>query len=225
MRIRIRALIAVVGVAAVARDRGPARVRGRKATRSRSTRTRRPRSAPPSWPTARSIDDCQKAPSPLLPADERDHLGLARVPRAARSRCGSSAYPPCRNMEQAREDRIRNDLEGAENGADRGRGREGAVPAQIADAQNEAGRIIEEARQAAESVRARPRSPGPSRRRTTSASALRPTSRTSGRRPWRSCAPTWPRCRSTSPAGSSSATSTTTPTASSSTASSTRWRE
>jgi F-type H+-transporting ATPase subunit b len=56
-------------------------------------------------------------------------------------------------MEQAREDRIRNDLEGAEKARTDAESEKAQYDAQIADARNEAGRIIEEARQSAEQVR------------------------------------------------------------------------
>ena len=61
--------------------------------------------------------------------------------------------PAVRNMEQAREDRIRNDLEGAEKARTDAESEKAQYTAQIADARNEAGRIIEEARQSAEQVR------------------------------------------------------------------------
>lgn len=62
--------------------------------------------------------------------------------------------PAVKNMEKAREDRIRTDLEGAEKAKAEAEAEKAQYLAQIADAKNEAGRLIEEARQAAESVRA-----------------------------------------------------------------------
>jgi F-type H+-transporting ATPase subunit b len=56
-------------------------------------------------------------------------------------------------MEQAREDRIRNDLESAERARTEAEAEKTQYLAQIAGAQDEAGRIIEEARQSAEQVR------------------------------------------------------------------------
>jgi len=56
-------------------------------------------------------------------------------------------------MEQAREDRIRNDLEAAESAKTDAEAEKSQYLAQIAGAKEEAGRLIEEARQAAESVR------------------------------------------------------------------------
>src|ERR1043166_8507085 len=96
-----------------------------------------------------AIDDCQKAPSPLLPAKNEVIWGSAAflVLLIAMWKFG---VPAVRNMEQAREDRIRNDLEGAEKARADAESEKAQYTAQIADARNEAGRIIEEARQSAE---------------------------------------------------------------------------
>jgi len=98
------------------------------------------------------IDDCQKAPSPLLPGKNEIIWGSLAflVLLGAMWKFG---VPAVRNMEQAREDRIRNDLEGAEKAHAEAEAEKAQYLAQIADAKNEAGRLIEEARQAAESVR------------------------------------------------------------------------
>ena len=62
--------------------------------------------------------------------------------------------PAVKNMEKAREDRIRGDLESAASAKVEAEAEKAQYLAQIADAKNEAGRLIEEARQAAEGVRA-----------------------------------------------------------------------
>ena len=100
-----------------------------------------------------SIDDCQKAPSPLKPANNEIIWGSLAflVLLVAMWKFG---VPAVKNMEKAREDRIRNDLEGAEKAKAEAEAEKAQYLAQIADAKNEAGRLIEEARQAAESVRA-----------------------------------------------------------------------
>ena len=131
--------------------------------------------------------------------------------------------PAVKNMEQAREDRIRNDLEGAEQARCRRRGREGAVPR--ADRRRQ-GRGRPDHRGGPPVGRAGARatsSRGPRPRRTRSASGRRPTSRRSsnagdGRAAHRRGVSS----RSTSRSASSSATSTATRNRSSSTASSTR---
>ena len=152
MRTRIRALIAVAGVAvAVLFVAAPAFAADDRPRRS--SRTRRPSSA------SRS-------------STERRHRSTTA--RRRRRRCcpakneviwGSLAFlvlliamwkfgvPAVRNMEQAREDRIRNDLEGAEKATTEAEAEKAQYLAQIADARDEAGRIIEEARQSAEQVR------------------------------------------------------------------------
>lgn len=97
-------------------------------------------------------DDCQKAPSPLLPAANEIAWGSAAfvVLFLAMWKFG---VPAVKNMEKAREDRIRNDLEGAESAKADAETEKAQYLAQIAGAKEEAGRLIEEARQAAESVR------------------------------------------------------------------------
>jgi len=97
-------------------------------------------------------DDCQKAPSPLLPAKNEVIWGTAAflVLLVAMWKFG---VPAVKNMEKAREDRIRNDLEGAEKARADAESEKAEYLAQIAGAREEAGRIIEEARQSAEQVR------------------------------------------------------------------------
>ena len=96
-----------------------------------------------------SVDDCQKAPSPLKPANNEIIWGSAAflVLLIAMWKFG---VPAVRNMEKAREDRIRNDLESAEKSRTEAEAEKAQYLAQIAGAKDEAGRIIEEARQAAE---------------------------------------------------------------------------
>jgi F-type H+-transporting ATPase subunit b len=100
-----------------------------------------------------TADDCQKAPSPLLPAKNEIIWGSASflVLLIAVWKFG---VPAVKNMEKAREDRIRNDLESAEVARNDAEAEKTQYLAQIAGAKDEAGRLIEEARQAAETVRA-----------------------------------------------------------------------
>lgn len=99
-----------------------------------------------------TVDDCQKAPSPLRPEWNEIIWGSAAflVLLLAAWKWG---VPAVKNMEAAREERIRNDLERAETARTEAESEKEQYLAQIADARNEAGRIIEEARQAAEQVR------------------------------------------------------------------------
>ena len=99
-----------------------------------------------------TIDDCQKAPSPLLPENNEIIWGSLAflVLFVAMWKWG---VPAVKNMERAREERIRNDLEAAERAHAEANAEKVQYEAQIADSRNEAGRIIEEARQSAETVR------------------------------------------------------------------------
>jgi F-type H+-transporting ATPase subunit b len=149
VRTRIRALIAVVGVAfavlvvaAPAFAAEPAPKYANEAAKQCAEKLAK----------GGTIDDCQKAPSPLLPAKNEVIWGSAAflVLLVAMWKFG---VPAVKNMEKAREDRIRNDLEGAEKARTEAEAEKAQYQEQIADARNEAGRIIEEARQSAEQVR------------------------------------------------------------------------
>lgn len=102
--------------------------------------------------TGATIDDCQKAPSPLKPENNEIIWGSLAflVLLIAMWKWG---VPAVKNMEKAREDRIRNDLESAERSRLDAEGEKEQYLAQIADARNEGARIIEEARESAEAVR------------------------------------------------------------------------
>ena len=99
-----------------------------------------------------TVDDCQKAPSPLTPEPNEIIWGSLAflVLLVAMWKWG---VPAIKNMEEARETRIRNDLEAAEKTRLDVEAEKATYDAQLADARNEAGRIIDEARQAAETVR------------------------------------------------------------------------
>jgi F-type H+-transporting ATPase subunit b len=101
----------------------------------------------------KKVDDCQKAPSPLLPEKNEIIWGSLAfvVLLVAMWKWG---VPAVKNMERAREERIRNDLEAAERAHAEADAEKTQYERQIADSRNEAGRIIEEARQSAEVVRA-----------------------------------------------------------------------
>jgi len=100
----------------------------------------------------KKIDDCQEAPSLILPAgNEIIWGGLAFV--VLLLVMWKYALPPVRNMMKQREDRIREDLERAEQARTEAEGELANYRRQVADARNEAARIIEEARQSADEVR------------------------------------------------------------------------
>ena len=99
-----------------------------------------------------TIDDCQKAPSPLKPENNEIIWGSLAflVLLVAMWKWG---VPAIKNMERAREDRIRNDLESAERTRTEAETEKREYDMQLAGSREEAGRIIDEARQAAETVR------------------------------------------------------------------------
>jgi F-type H+-transporting ATPase subunit b len=149
VRTRIRALIAVVGVAfAVLVVAAPAFA----AEPAPKFANEAAKQCDELLLKGGTIDDCQKAPSPLLPAKNEVIWGSAAfaVLLIAMWKFG---VPAVKNMEKAREDRIRNDLEGAEKARTDAEAEKAQYQEQIADARNEGGRIIEEARQSAEQVR------------------------------------------------------------------------
>ena len=154
MRTRIRALIAVAGIAVAvlvvaAPAFGAESVSPEKPLSTEAARQCFEKLAKGGDVTA---DDCQKAPSPLLPAKNEVIWGTAAflVLLVAMWKFG---VPAVKNMEKAREDRIRNDLEGAEQARTEAEAEKAQYLTQIAGAREEAGRIIEEARQSAEQVR------------------------------------------------------------------------
>ena len=149
MRTRIRALIAVVGIAvAMLFVAAPAFA----AESSPKFANEAAKQCYEKLLAGGTIDDCQKAPSPLLPAKNEVIWGTAAflVLLIAMWKFG---VPAVKNMEAAREDRIRNDLEGAEKARTEAEAEKAEYLSQLAGAREEAGRIIEEARQSAEQVR------------------------------------------------------------------------
>ena len=99
-----------------------------------------------------SVDDCQQAPNPLLPAWNEVIWGMLSF-FVLLILMWKFALPQVRSMMTAREDRIRDDLEKAENARTSAEDEKTRYEAQLAEARGEAGKIIEEARQAAEQVR------------------------------------------------------------------------
>ena len=102
--------------------------------------------------TGKKIDDCQKAPSPILPATNELIWGALSF-IVLLGLLYKFAWPALKSGMEARTDRIRSDLDAADTAkADADRILE-EYRAQLADARNESARIIEEARQAADALR------------------------------------------------------------------------
>ncbi len=98
------------------------------------------------------VDDCQEAPSPILPAtDELVWGSISFLLLVILMR--KFAYPAIKKGMEARSERIRADLDAAENAKSEAVGVLDGYKAQLADAKAEAGRIIEEARQAADALK------------------------------------------------------------------------
>ncbi len=99
-----------------------------------------------------ATEDCQKAPSPILPAtDELVWGALSFVILFFLMR--QFAYPMVKQGMQARTDRIKADLDAAEAAKTEAVGVLDSYRADLADAKAEAGRIIEAARQAADALK------------------------------------------------------------------------
>jgi F-type H+-transporting ATPase subunit b len=99
-----------------------------------------------------TIDDCQQAPSPILPSTNEIIWGSISF-TILFIVMWRFALPPVRKMMETREERIRGDLERAESAKGEAEGVLDEYRSQLADARNEASRILEEARQAADQMR------------------------------------------------------------------------
>ncbi|HLG00274.1 MAG TPA: F0F1 ATP synthase subunit B [Acidimicrobiia bacterium] len=101
---------------------------------------------------AEELDTCEESPNPILPAtNEIIWGGLAFL--VVFGLLWKMAIPAIQKGLKAREDKIRDDLEAAEKAKADAQTELAEYRAQLADARNEAARIIEEARQAADAMR------------------------------------------------------------------------
>jgi len=98
------------------------------------------------------IDDCQKAPNQLVP-EKNEVIWGAFGFVVVFGFLTWKGVPAIKKTMEARTERIRGDLEGAEAAKAEAQTVLDEYRAQLADAKAEAGRIIEEARQAAEGVK------------------------------------------------------------------------
>jgi F-type H+-transporting ATPase subunit b len=99
-----------------------------------------------------SVDDCQEAPSPILPEPNEILWGAISF-MVLFVLLRQFAYPGIKKAMEARTERIRSDLAGAETAKEEAERVLSEYRAQLTDARAEAGRIIEEARQQADAVR------------------------------------------------------------------------
>jgi F-type H+-transporting ATPase subunit b len=99
-----------------------------------------------------TIDDCREAPNPLLPEVNEIIWGAAGF-IIVFFFLGKFGLPAVRSTMNERTERIRADLQAAEDQRNEAEGVLAEYRAQLNDARAEAGRIIEEARQAADQIR------------------------------------------------------------------------
>jgi len=100
----------------------------------------------------KSIDDCQKAPSPILPAKNELIWGTISFV-VLFVLLWKLAWPGLKKSLDARAERIRDDLGAADTAKSEAEQVLDDYRAQLGDARNESGRIIEEARQQADALR------------------------------------------------------------------------
>jgi F-type H+-transporting ATPase subunit b len=99
-----------------------------------------------------TVDECHEAPSPILPAtDELLWGSISFIILVVLMR--KFAYPAIKKGMDARTERIRADLDAAESAKTEATSVLDGYRAELAGAKSEAGRIIEEARQAADALK------------------------------------------------------------------------
>src|SRR5437588_5807679 len=99
-----------------------------------------------------TIDDCQKAPSPILPATNELIWGAISFVLLF-FLMSKFAYPALKKGMDGRAEKIRGSIDEAERARGEAQQILDQYQRQLADAKSEAGRIIEEARQAADKLR------------------------------------------------------------------------
>ena len=99
-----------------------------------------------------SVDDCQEAPSPILPATNELIWGIISFV-VLLFLMWKFAYPGIKKGMDARSDRIRKSVEDADAAKSQSEATLEQYRAQLADAKNEAARIVEEARQQADALK------------------------------------------------------------------------
>jgi F-type H+-transporting ATPase subunit b len=100
----------------------------------------------------KSVDDCQKAPSLIMPATNELVWGALSF-IIVFGALAKFAYPAIKKGMETRSNRIRESLDEAERAKNEATGILDEYQRQLADARSEANRIIEEARQTADQLR------------------------------------------------------------------------
>jgi len=99
-----------------------------------------------------SVDDCNEAPSPILPAADELLWGSLSF-LVLLFLMWKFAFPAVKKGMEGRSERIRSDLDAADNAKTEAVSVLDGYKAQVADAKSEAARIIEEARQSADALK------------------------------------------------------------------------
>lgn len=99
-----------------------------------------------------SVDDCQVSPSPILPAMDEVVWGSISF-LVLLGLMWKFAFPAIKKGMNARTERIRGDLDAAEHAKVEATTVLDGYKAQLADAKSEAGRIVDEARHAADALK------------------------------------------------------------------------
>jgi F-type H+-transporting ATPase subunit b len=102
--------------------------------------------------TGKSIDDCQKAPSPILPAKNELVWGIISFV-VLFGALYKFAWPGLKKSIDGRTDHIRAEIDDADRLKAEASQTLAGYQAQLADARNESARIIEEARQTADALK------------------------------------------------------------------------
>jgi F-type H+-transporting ATPase subunit b len=100
----------------------------------------------------KKVDDCQEAPSPILPETNELIWGIISF-TVLLGLLYKFAWPGMKAGMQARTERIRGDLDAADSAKADAQHLLDDYKAQLADAKNESARIIEEARQTADNLK------------------------------------------------------------------------
>ena len=147
MRTRIRALIAVAGIAvAVLVVAAPAQAATAPKLKEAEEHCVK------LLEKGGTIDDCQKAPSPILPATNELIWGSISFV-VLLGLLYKFAWPALKSGMEARTERIRSDLDAADTAKADAETVLSEYMSRLSDAREESGRIIEEARQAADTLR------------------------------------------------------------------------
>lgn len=100
----------------------------------------------------KSVEDCQAAPNPMVPELNEVIWGVVGF-AVVFGAIAIFGYPQIKKAMDARTERIRSDLEAADNQKAEAEQLAADYKAKLADARNESARIIEEARQTADGLR------------------------------------------------------------------------